>query len=206
MNGRAERFEMARRHSRLVRRLRWLLPASAVLGLVLFVGAGWVRSLLPSVSIGPISLTDGALVMNNPRLSGFDNQRRPYELTAERARQNVSSPRKVELETMSARMNLAANGWLRLTADRGFYDGDVETFTARGNVHVASTLGYEMLLDEAAVDIKKQSMVTTSPVEGRQGENRIYAERMTASEGGAVVVFEGRVRVIYHEAGDGTAP
>jgi lipopolysaccharide export system protein LptC len=179
--------------------LRWLLPATAVLGLVLFAGAGWLRSLVPGVTMGPISLTGGALVMSNPRLTGFDNQRRPYELTADRARQNVSTPRKVELDAMVARINLAANGWLRLTADSGLYDGDNETFRAWGNVHVASTLGYDMLLDDALVNIKAQTLVTEGPVEGRQGENRINAERMSAQEGGAVIVFEGRVRVVYHE-------
>lgn len=200
---RAARFARAERHSRLVRRLRWLLPGLAVTAFGLFVVTSWLATLVEGVSIGPLRLQGTSLVMETPRLTGFDSQRRPYELTAVRARQDVREPRRVELERLDARMGLAANGSVRVVADRGFYDGEKETFRAEGNVRVTSTLGYEMLLEEAFVDIRAQTMVSERPVEGRYGQDRIFADRLQSSRSGEVVVFEGNVQVIFHPREDG---
>jgi lipopolysaccharide export system protein LptC len=191
-------FARARRHSRLVRRLRWLLPAGAVAGLAAFVAIGWVNSLVEGVSFGPIRLQGTSLTMANPRLTGFDRNRRPYEIVAERARQDIREPRKVELDRLDARLEMEGGGRVRITADTGQYDADAEVFRAHGNVLIASSLGYEMAMEEATVNVRQQTMVTTRPVEGRQGDNRIRSERMEATGGGEVVVFEGNVRVLYH--------
>jgi lipopolysaccharide export system protein LptC len=197
-NDRARRFAQAERHSRLVRRLRWLLPGLAGLALGLFALTSWLSSLVEGVSMGPITLSGTSLEMASPRLTGFDSQRRPYELVAHRARQDIREPRKVALDQLDARLGLAANGSVRVVADRGFYDGESETFRAQGNVRVTSTLGYEMLLEEAFVDIRAQTLVSERPVEGRYGEDRIFADRMESSRNGEVVVFDGNVQVTFH--------
>jgi lipopolysaccharide export system protein LptC len=201
---RAARFVRAERHSRLVRRLRWLLPGAAVMVFGLFVLASWLSTFVEGVSIGPLRLQGSSLVMASPRVSGFDSQRRPYELTAVSARQDVREPRKVELDSLDARMGgLTGNASVRVTADRGYYDGEVETFRAEGNVRVTSTLGYEMRLEEAFVDIRAQTMVSERPVEGRYGDDRVFADRLNSTRNGEVVVFDGNVQVIFNPSGDG---
>jgi len=196
----ADKFARAARHSRFVRRLRWGLPMLVVVCAGVFVSTSIVRSLVQDVQIGDIQLRGTTLIMNSPRLSGFDTNRRPYELTAERAEQDVTTPRRIHLHRLDARMDIAANGRVRVTADRGFYNGEVETFRAEGNVHVTSTLGYEMFLSEADVDVRRNTIVSQRPVEARQGQNRLFGDRMNATNGGEVVIFEGNVRVIYHQA------
>lgn len=195
---RAVRFARAVRHSRLVRRLRWLLPGLAVTAFGLFVLTSWLATLVEGVSIGPLRLQGTSLVMASPRLRGFDSQRRPYELTAERARQDVREPRRVELDELDARMGLGASGTVRVLAERGFYDGEAETFRAEGNVRVTSTLGYEMLLEEAFVNIRAQTIVSERPVEGRYGQDRIFADRLNSTGNGEVVIFDGNVHVIFN--------
>lgn len=153
---------------------------------------------MQNVSIDMPMIEGTTLVMSNPRLTGFDSNRRPYELTAQRARQDIRSPKQVSLDRLDARLELAANGWVRVTADRGFFDSEAERFRAEQNVHITSTLGYEMLLEEADVDVRADTLVSERPVEVRNGPNRIFGDRMHATERGAVVIFDGRVRVIYH--------
>lgn len=196
---RAKKFRRARRHSRVVRVLRWLLPVSTIAGLGLFAGVGAITSAFPDISIGPLQLQGTSLVMNSPRLTGFDRQRRPYEIVADRARQDIRTPKIVDLETVRIRMDLAANGWMRVTSQSGTYDGDAQTFRGVGTVRVTSSMGYELDLEEALVHIRERTLVSDKPVQARQRENRIDAERMRVSEGGEVIVFEGNVRALMHQ-------
>jgi lipopolysaccharide export system protein LptC len=204
-SGRASRFAAAARHSRFVRRLRWLLPSLAIGVVAVFAGISTVGSWVQKVSIDMPMIEGTTLVMNNPRLTGFDSNRRPYELTAARARQDIRTPRQVSLDKVDARLELAANGWVRLTADRGFYDNETDRVRVEQNVHVTSSLGYEMLLEEAHVDIRSDTLVSDRPVEVRNGPNRIFGNRMRATERGMVVVFDDRVRVVFHPREDGEA-
>ncbi|HSM39249.1 MAG TPA: hypothetical protein VK862_00745, partial [Afifellaceae bacterium] len=89
----------ARRHSRLVRRLRHALPALAGILVVATVVANvdWLLSYGP-VSLGRISVEDGVLKMENPRLSGYSQDERTYEITAASATQDISAPNIVRLQ------------------------------------------------------------------------------------------------------------
>lgn len=195
---RARRFAAARRHSRLVRALRWLLPGCAVIGVAFFVGISVLRSLAPGVSVAAISIEGSTVVMSRPRLTGFDARRRPYELTADRAMHEITSPRVMSLENVRANLELAANGWARLSADKGNYDGVQERMRVVGNVHIVSSLGYEIFMQEADMDMKADVMTSDKPVEVRQGPNRIFGDRMRVTERNTIVVFEGNVRTIFH--------
>jgi lipopolysaccharide export system protein LptC len=196
---RATRYRAARRHSVLVRALRVLLPAGAAGALMLFVASSFIGSGGDEPEIGTVSLQGTTLVMNRPRLTGYDQERRPFELTAAAARQAIADPRRIVLDRVQARTELAANGWARVTADEGLYDSEREVVTGTGNVHVTSSFGYEVLMERATTFLRENRLVTDKAVELRYGENRLFAEKMTATEGGAVVVFEGRVRLIWHE-------
>lgn len=203
MRGReADKFAAARRHSRLVRRLRWLLPVVVASGSLTFIAYTAARSWVPNISIGSIALQGTSVIMSKPHLSGFDANRRPYDLVAERFISNITTPKKIGLEMMNARLEMAANGWARVTADTGLYDGDADTFHAEKNVHVISSLGYEAFMKDADVDVKQNTIDTQQPVEVRNGDNRIFADRMRSTGGGEVIVFDGHVHVLLVPTGE----
>lgn len=192
------RFRDAHRHTRFVRRLRWLLPLLGAGVAVVFVVISVIQSfLLPGVTIGPVALKGSTLVMENPKLSGFDRNKRAYEFSAKRATQDVASPKKIQLAEISARVELAANGWTKINADRGFFDGDAETFLVESNIRATTSLGYELLLQDAFIDMKTGSMSSKKSVEVRQGDNNIVADTLSVTDGGGVIRFEGHVRATF---------
>jgi lipopolysaccharide export system protein LptC len=191
----AEAFLAAQRHSRVVRRLRWMLPVGVVVIAVVFALLSLIATLASRISIGSISLQGNQLVMERPRLTGFDSQRRPYEVMAEMARQDIGSPKRFELRRIDASMSFGANGRARVTANEGTFDGDAETFHVRGDIEVTTNIGYTARMEEALVDLKRAGMVTERPVEARNGQDMIRADRLEVSESGAVMVFEGNVRL-----------
>ena len=192
-----ERYVAADRHSRLVRRLRWLLPALVGVAIVVFILLGLAKSFIGNVSLLSIKFDGSTLVMDHPNLKGYDSNRRPYALTAERASQDVSTPNKIRLEKLDARIELAGANEARIIADKGFYDGDANQFLAEGHVHIITTLGYELFMNTTIVHLKASIMESQDPVEVRNGDNRIFADRMKVSEGGSHIIFDGRVKTIF---------
>src|SRR5688572_7691861 len=74
-------FEAARRHSRLVHRLRVALPAAGILVVLVFAVAA--RLALPvNLDLAGISLsvTRNSIIMDNPHLTGFDADGREYSV------------------------------------------------------------------------------------------------------------------------------
>src|SRR5437870_1901966 len=79
----------ARRHSRLVRVVRIMLPIAVVLGLgalafVTYFDPMRILDSLPSVSGRP-SIQGSKITMEAPRIAGFTRDSRSYEMTAETA-------------------------------------------------------------------------------------------------------------------------
>ena len=87
------------RHSRRVRFLRRAIPIAAVLAVVFLFALTWFNPFARygGISIGPISVSGTRVVMDAPRLRGFQDETRPYEVTAEDASQDVREPHLVDL-------------------------------------------------------------------------------------------------------------
>lgn len=204
MHGRVlvERYAAAERHSRAVRRLRWLLPAIVAILALSFMAISAARSFLNRLTLFPVSLNGSTLEMDHPHLTGYDANRRPYALSAQKAWQDITAPNKIHLEKMDARIELAGSNEARVVSENGFFDGEANRFLADGNVHVTTTLGYELFMRKAVVLIKTSTLESDEPVEVRNGDNRIFADRMSISNGGERIVFDGRVKTIFNPPAD----
>src|SRR3954471_2643126 len=103
------RFAIAARHSRLVRILRVAVPAAVVLSMTAIVGISIfnpfriLAAKLP-LDVGNIVVSGTKITMESPHLSGFSPDKRPYEMWAKTATQDVTDPDHVELATLRAKM------------------------------------------------------------------------------------------------------
>ncbi|MCX4197717.1 hypothetical protein OMR07_21045 [Methylobacterium organophilum] len=94
----------AYRHSGRVRAMRRLIPvvAGGAVALLLAYLFNPFAAPLPGVSVGPVTLAGSKVRMENPRLSGFRQGTRGYEVTADAALQDVRKPSQIELQQMRA--------------------------------------------------------------------------------------------------------
>ncbi len=116
-------FAAARRHSRLVRVLRVLLPVMGVVTVAGFVVVAHLR--LPAgfdVAAARLSVTRDGIVMDRPHLTGFDREHREYTLAADRAVQPFTNPGEVRLERIDASVESAAGAITMIRADSGNYN------------------------------------------------------------------------------------
>lgn len=187
-------FARARRHSRLVRVLRVLLPVAGVLAVAAFVVRTQIA--LPGdldLTAASMSVTPNSIIMDHPHLTGFVGDRREYSLMADRAIQPLSAPGQVRLETIQASVTAAGHGATRIAADAGDYDHDKSTLQLLGAIAVNSAEGYRLRMSGAHVDFENGTMVSDNRVSIGYAESEITGDRMIVSDGGKVIVIEGRV-------------
>jgi len=197
-------YREAERHSRLVRRLKVILPLAAVAAVGLFFATfRMIPSDLASlISLAGVDVESGSVIMNKPQISGFEGTRRAYQVKADRAVQNLDNPKVVTFEEIDARIGMDGDGTATLGAGTGVYDGNADTLVLKERIAVRTTTGYEALLEEAAIDLKKGSMVSSRPIELRTNEGIIRANEVEVSERGKKIEFRKGVSVTYMPPGE----
>jgi lipopolysaccharide export system protein LptC len=184
----------AGRHSILVRAVRIGLPIAVVIG-----GAGLALNTYfqpmqvfdrgPGVG-GKLAVQGSKITMQLPRVAGFTRDARAYELNAETAVQDITSPDVIELQNLRARMELQDKDVVTVTANSGTYLTKADKVVLRDQVIVTSAQGYKALLREAAVEMKKGNVVSDHPVEITLPNGSLKANRLEIVDSGDVIRFE----------------
>ena len=190
-------FRDARSHSRTVRLLRIVVPVGMILtigGLLLWTWFNPLRLLLPSLpdNVGGDLVVSGTkITMQQPRVTGFTRDSRPYEFTAKAAAQDLTRPDVVELNDLRGKFQMQDNSTTEVTALTGTYNSKKEILQLGKDTVVTSTAGYKVLLDNAVIDIRATRLVTEDPVQVEMKEGRLDAKRMEVLESGSILQFGG---------------
>jgi lipopolysaccharide export system protein LptC len=180
----------------LVRLLKFALPVAAVaIALAFPIYSYLAAPAAVAVQADNSALSNGKLVMANPKLNGFTKQNLPYSMTAARAIQDTASQGKVELEGIDAKLPLSADANVRVEAAHGFYDRDKNTLKLMQEITVTTTDGMVAKLKSAFLDMGKGLTKTDDPVDITRSGSRITSDAMSVEDNGKVLVFERRVRV-----------
>ena len=188
-------FLAARRHSRLVRRLRLLLPVSGGLVILAFVVA--TRFALPEnldLSVARLSVPRNSIIMDSPQITGFDADKREYSVTADRAIQALTNPNAVRLEEIAATVTVDGQGTADISAESGDYDNKESTLKLHGDIAVDSSGGYSLRMNGADIDLRDGTMSSANPVTVSYQDSTTVGGSISVSGGGQVIVLGGGVR------------
>jgi lipopolysaccharide export system protein LptC len=186
----------ARRHSRIVRVLRIVLPAVATIVVVwMFISAQRLPGEIGNIDLGEVGLEGTTLTMQNPKLSGFNEDGTSYLVTAAKALQDVTNPRVVTLVSVDGTMTKPDNSTIRVTADDGVFDSDAKHLELTNNIVVRTSENDSAYLDAAKVDLNTGSIVSDKPVRADSKSGSIRANSMEISQRGAHLLFRGKVAV-----------
>lgn len=202
-------YARALRHSRRVRFLKRAIPIGAVAAVAFVVGITLFNPFASQggLTIGPVNVSGTRIVMESPRLTGFQDGTRPYEVTATQASQDVREPHLVDLVDLRARVTADAEGnVVRVEAATGRFDTRAELLTLERDVRVTSTLGYTADLEAATVDFADGSVVSERPVKVGIGSGIVEAQAMALSKGGELITFSGGVTSTFRLGGAEPAP
>ena len=203
------RFAIAARHSRMVRFLRIAVPAAVALSLASIIAISIFnpfRVLMPQLpSMDNLVVSGSKITMESPHLSGYTTpDRRPYDLWAKTATQDLTDPDRVELKTLHSKVLMEDQSTtVTLDARTGIFDNKQQTLDLRKDVFLQTSTGYEARLNQAFVDMNKGTVSSDDPVNVKLTNGTLSADRLRISEGGAVVRFEGNVVMNIDHLDDG---
>ena len=192
-------YRAALRHSRLVRVLRIGVPALLAGALLLTIGANYMPAVGPlrlPGEIGKLVIKGKKVTMQQPRLTGYTVDSRPYEFTASSADQDITKPDLMDLHQIQAKIELEDKSIVNLTANSGSYDMKTEMLTLADKIHVVSSNGYEARLSEAAVDVHKGTIISDKPVWVKLTGSVIDGKNLEVRDSGNVIRFSGGVRMV----------
>ena len=192
----ADEFAAADRHSRRVRLAKFVIPLVALLAGGFFAAKTFFRSELPvDISTSGVSLSDGRVVMANPKLDGMTGDKRPYKMQAERAFQEVKKDGLVELEKITATLPFGKNTTADLTAGGGMFDHAKNTLDLNKSVTLTTSDGMVAKLASAAINIGQSTLISDEPVDITAKGSHITADSLQVFDGGKHLIFDKKVRL-----------
>jgi lipopolysaccharide export system protein LptC len=153
------------------------------------------RMLLPKlpVDMGNLVVSGTKITMESPHLAGFSTDRRPYELWAKAATQDLTDPDHVELKTLRAKVMMEDRSTVTMDARTGLFDSKQQILDLRKDIFLQSSTGYEAKLSQARVDINKGLVTSEEHVDVKLLNGTLVADRLRIINSGEVVRFEGNV-------------
>jgi lipopolysaccharide export system protein LptC len=191
------RFAIAARHSRMVRILRVAVPAAVILAMATVVMVSVFnpfRILLPQLpDIGNLVVSGTKITMESPHMAGYSTDRRPYEVWAKTAVQDLTDPDHVDLKTLRGKVLMEDQSTVTLRAVDGRMDTKQQLLALHKDIYLQTTSGYEAWLSQAFVDMGKGIVTSDEHVDVKWADGKISADTMKVTGGGEVVRFDGHV-------------
>jgi lipopolysaccharide export system protein LptC len=184
-------YRRAIRHSRHVRWLRTgLLGAIALVLLAVVADNYWpIGGLRLPGEIGKLVIQGTVVTMQQPHLTGFTSDQRPYEFTADSARQDITKPDFVNLQQIRAKIQMADKSMVHLSANSGVYNMKTDVLTLNDNIRLISSTGYQARLSQASVDMDKGTVVSNTPVWVKLLDGDLNAKKLEIVDKGDVLRF-----------------
>ena len=186
-------FRAAMRHSRRVRIARLAIPTLAVATVLGVMLSAWFNPLrfitdLP-IRLSDVVISGSKIRMEQPRLSGFTRDARPYDLSASAAAQDVRKPELIELTELRAKIQMQDSTQVELSAAVGLFDTKAEVLTLEKEILVNSSSGYEGRLTQAVINTRTGNIVSEEPVALKMLSGTINANAMEIEQSGQVIRF-----------------
>jgi lipopolysaccharide export system protein LptC len=185
-------FRIAARHSRLVRFLRFSIPAviMVIVGILLVAAFNPFKGITVfPIDISKVTFSGTKIVMELPRLTGYTTDSRPYEMIAHTATQDLTRPDILELKDIDAKVEMKDGQHVTIKSINGIYDTRGEVLKLNDHIVLTSSSGYEGHLAEATVNVASGSVVSESPVDVKLPNGTLSAHRLQINDNGAVVIF-----------------
>ena len=147
--------------------------------------------------LGTLVIRGTKVTMQQPKLSGYTADSRPYQFTAKTAEQDITKPDLMELHQIEANVKMQDDSTVKVVSNSGLYNVKSEMLTLNDAVHLVSSTGYEVRLNQAVIDIHKGNVVSEQPVWVKLTNGEINAKRMEVIDGGNVIRFSGGVKTTF---------
>ncbi len=187
-------YGQALRHSARVKRLKIILPVSAVIISLVFIAVSVIRTWAPeNVSLESARIENGKIVMEKPAVAGRNEKGIDYSMNADRALQDIANPNLMTLEKVLAAVPVN-DGVAQVIAKEGVFDRTTNKLTMTAPFDINLSNGIQAKFQSADVDLKAGKMSSKDPVSIKTNDGSIVAQSIDIADNGKTIVFSGQVR------------
>ncbi|MCZ4281539.1 LPS export ABC transporter periplasmic protein LptC [Kiloniella laminariae] len=140
--------------------------------------------------------TPDTLSALNPKYLGLDDQEQPYTIIADLAEQSRERENEILLTLPKADISLHDGSWIALSARSGIYDKDAKYLTLDGNVNIFQDQGFEIMTQEAMIDVNAGSAYGQSEVNGHGPAGTVVSEGFVITDRGQRITFTGKSQLV----------
>jgi lipopolysaccharide export system protein LptC len=191
-----------RGYSKFVRRMRLILPmtAVAIAGLVMTWSQveNTVQAVPKKEEVVPESAGRNELI--NPKFESLDDSQNPYSITAARAVQSATDPDSINLENPQAEMTLESGAKLTGAATSGAYNQKAEKLALDGGVKLTYP-DYVLTTEKMLVDMSVKGAWADTPVHINGAAGTLDSSGLHADMSANQLIFTGPVKLILNDAG-----
>lgn len=147
----------------------------------------------PAAPLAPVENPD-QITGGPSRISGFDKNKRPFEITAQKGVQDATVDTLVHLQQVRSSFNRPDGSKLHITSKTAAYETEVKTLDLEGDVLFDQGDRFKARMAKAAVDMQDQSMVSKAPVVVNIIGGTITADSLAITSNGDRIIFRGGVK------------
>jgi lipopolysaccharide export system protein LptC len=181
---------------------RWLsyvaLAAAAGLALTFAVELGLFerKPEHPDTPLAPVEKPN-QITGGPSRISGFDKNSLPFEITAQKGVQDEKNENLVHLEAVDSTFARPNGAKLNITSHGADYETKTKSLDLEGDVIFAEGQRFRARMDKAAVNMEDQTLMSRSPVSVDIIGGKITADSLTITSNGERIIFRGGVKANF---------
>jgi lipopolysaccharide export system protein LptC len=202
-------FPAALRHTTRVARLRrvTLWGSGVIVAIVaIIIGFQTLRFLPIDLRFAHIGLKGTRITIESPKLVGYRQDGRPYELRAKMGIQDMGKPDLFELDGVEVRLETGADSAILLTAGNGLYDAKKDRAELTNSVHILDHKDFDLALESAVMDFKASNLTSDRPATLKLNGGEVKGNSVEFSQTERRATFLGDVHsVLYGEDGEVTS-
>lgn len=201
-------FVAARRHTAVVRLMRYAFPVAAI-GVVAYYGLSLAANFTfgsGQLRLGPVEITADDLTMKNPSYFGTTQDGGRYEVRAKKAIMELSQTAPIKLVDIDGDMIQANQVKTLLKARRGLFDNAKNELELFDGIEIDSSNGMRARMTRAMIYAKENRVVSKQPVVVSSPTGTIRGASMTLNTASNQATFLGNVSVRLTPADPPGAP
>jgi lipopolysaccharide export system protein LptC len=125
-----------------------------------------------------------------------------YAITARQGVQDITTPNVMELHDVDATVGMDDNTSSRITADKGVYDGKVDTMNLTGNARIKNSSGYDLRMKSAVMNFKTGEFLSRERLKVDISGGWVEANQLDVTENGHKISFTGDVTSLFNPPDD----
>ena len=175
-----------------------ILMGFAVVATFLIQSGAFVSVIPKSVTaVDQPAKVDKVVSGQSSRITGFDKNKQPFELTAQAGNQDANQLDLVHLRGLTGTFHRADGGAIAITSKIAEYNATKKSLDLTGNVTIEEVGHYKARMEAANVNVDDHSLSSQTPVQVDTASGTVEADSMLVGPYGSHISFKGHVKARF---------